>query len=93
GDGRDRGHAATRARIVADTPALKERELLKMATLTTTATEALAARGVAEPAATLAAHTAIAVFQTAFARWVSGEHEQSFVECCDQAAAALRGLM
>ena len=89
---RSREQAAQRARIVEATPALRERELLKMATMTTAAQAALADRGVGEPTAGLAAYSAAAVFQTAFTRWVSGETDLSLPECVDEAAASLRDL-
>ncbi len=89
---RSREQAAQRARIVEATPALRERELLKMASMTTAAQTALAERGVGEPAAGLAAYSAAAVFQTAFSRWVSGVTDLTLPECVDEAAAALRDL-
>ncbi|MFJ9387261.1 helix-turn-helix domain-containing protein [Nocardioides sp. NPDC101246] len=91
-EARSREQAAQRARIVEATPALQERELLKMAAMTTAAQVALAERGVGEPTAALAAHTAVAVFQAAFSRWVSGVTDLTLPECVDEAAAALRDL-
>ncbi|MFE4001044.1 helix-turn-helix domain-containing protein [Nocardioides sp. YIM B13467] len=91
-EARTREQAAQRARIVEATPALQERELLKMAAMTTAAQTALAERGVGEPTASLAAYSAAAVFQTAFTRWVSGETDLSLPECVDEAAASLRDL-
>lgn len=89
---RTREQAAQRVRIIETTPALQERELLKMAATTAAAQRALAERGVDEPVASLAAHSAVAVFQTAFSRWVSGATELGLPECVDEAAAALRSL-
>ncbi|MEI7054960.1 helix-turn-helix domain-containing protein [Nocardioides sp. CCNWLW239] len=89
---RTREQAAERARIVEATPALRERELLKMATMTAAAQAALMERGVAELSAGLAAHSGAAVFQTAFSRWVSGETDLDLPESVDEAAAALRDL-
>jgi AcrR family transcriptional regulator len=87
-----RDHAVRRSRIVAANPGLQERELLKLASMTETTARALHERGVAEPAATLAAHSAVSIFQVAFARWVSDEEPPGFAECVAQAAAALRAL-
>ena len=53
---------------------LRERELIKLATLAAASAEALRRRGVAEPAASLAAEAGIAVFKIAFERWI-GEAE------------------
>jgi len=65
--------AVRRSRIIADNPTLQERELLKMASMTDATAEALRARGAREPAATLAAHSAVTVFQVAFIHWVSAK--------------------
>lgn len=92
GSMRTREQAMQRVRIIDATPALRERELLKMAAMTAAAQAALAARGVPEPTAGLAAHSAVAVFQTAFVRWVSGATDLGFPECVDEAAATLRAL-
>ena len=89
---RSREQAAERARIIDSTPALRERELLKAASMTTAAQTALADRGVGEPIAGLAAHSAVAVFQAAFSRWVSGATDLSLAECVDETAATLRDL-
>ena len=59
-----------RQAIIDTHPDLQERELIKMARLGTAVAAALRDRGVAEPAATLAADTGIAVLQIAFGRWL-----------------------
>ncbi|WP_199442103.1 TetR family transcriptional regulator [Umezawaea beigongshangensis] len=87
-----RDHAVRRSRIVAANPGLQERELLKLAALADTTTGALRARGVAEPADALAAHSAVTVFRVAFARWIEGEEPRDFAACVADAAAALRAL-
>lgn len=87
-----RDHAVRRARIVAANPGLRERELLKLAALAESAAEALRERGVAEPAASLAAHSAVTVFQVAFTRWVTAERPPAFATCIAEDAAALRAL-
>ena len=89
---RTREQAAQRSRIVEATPALQERELLKMAAMTAAAQAALAERGVGEPTAAMAAYSGVGVFQTAFSRWVSGATDLGLPECIDEAAAALRAL-
>ena len=68
-----------RQSVIAANPALQERELLKLAALATAMAGALRLRGVQEPAATLAAESARAVFGVAFAQWI-GEGERSFAE-------------
>ncbi len=86
-----REHAVRRSAIVAAHPSLQERELLKLAALTETSAQALHERGVADPAATLAAHSAVSVFHVAFARWIA-EQDTTFATCVADAAAALRSL-
>ncbi|MGW0228087.1 helix-turn-helix domain-containing protein [Actinopolymorpha singaporensis] len=85
-------HAVRRARIIAVNPSLHERELLKLAALTEATAGALRGRGVTEPTASLAAHSAVTVFHVAFARWVSTDEPPGFAECVADAAAALREL-
>ncbi|WP_051466339.1 MULTISPECIES: TetR/AcrR family transcriptional regulator [Pseudofrankia] len=91
-----RDHAVRRSRIIAANPGLQERELLKLAAMAETAAEALRARGVAEPTASLAAHSAVTVFQVGFAHWVSdevsAERPPGIAACIAEAAAALRAL-
>lgn len=59
--------------VIDANPELQERELIKLATLAGALAEALRARDVPEPAASLAAEAGIAVFKVAFARWVHTE--------------------
>ena len=87
-----RDHAVRRSRIIATDPSLQERELLKLAAMVDATTEALRKRGVTEPAASLAAHSAVTVFHVAFARWVSAEEPPGLADCIAEAAAALRAL-
>jgi AcrR family transcriptional regulator len=50
---------------------LQERELIKLATLASALASTLRERGVADPAASLAAEAGIAVFKIAFGRWIT----------------------
>lgn len=70
-----REHARRRQPIIAAHPGLHERELLKMAALAESIADALRARGVGEPQATLAAQTGVTVFRVAFREWIA-EGEQ-----------------
>lgn len=56
--------------IVLGHPEVQERELIKMAGLAAAVRDALRGRGVAEPAASLAAEAGMAVFKVGFDRWV-----------------------
>jgi AcrR family transcriptional regulator len=55
---------------------LRERELIKLASVAAAIADALRARGASEPTATLAAEAGIAVFRVAFEAWVSDENTQ-----------------
>lgn len=66
-----RAHAAQRHALITAHPELMERELIKMATLATSLADAVRARGVADPAAGLAAEAGIVVFRVGFARWAT----------------------
>jgi AcrR family transcriptional regulator len=74
--GQRRDFARQRQAVIGAHAGLRERELIKLAALAVTSAEALRARGVTEPEASLAAETGIAVFKVAFACWSeAGERE------------------
>lgn len=81
-----------RARLIDATPALEERERLKLAELASTVHRELLARGATEPAATLAADSAITVFRAAITQWISEGESRSFVELASEMLASLRAL-
>ncbi len=62
--------AQQRQAIIAASAELRERELIKLASLAAALTEALRRRGVNDPAASLTAEAGIAVFKVAFERYV-----------------------
>jgi AcrR family transcriptional regulator len=61
-----------RQAIIAAHPDLRERELIKLATVAAAVADALRRRGVGEPAASLTAEAGVAVFRIAFERWIAG---------------------
>ena len=67
-----RDSAQQRQLVIVASRELRERELIKLASLASALAGALRRRGVAEPAATLTAEAGIAIFRVAFARWLSG---------------------
>jgi AcrR family transcriptional regulator len=73
-----REFARQRQAIITANAELRERELIKLAHLGAASASALRKRGVAEPAASLAAEAGIAVFRIAFERWVNAPGEQDF---------------
>ena len=70
-----REYARQRQAVIAANAELRERELIKLASLASALADALRQRGVADPAASLAAEAGIAVFRIAFERWI-GETSQ-----------------
>jgi AcrR family transcriptional regulator len=59
-----------RQALFAANPELRERELIKLASLAAAVADALRRRGVGHPAASLTAEAGIAVFKIAFERWI-----------------------
>jgi AcrR family transcriptional regulator len=84
--------ATRRAAIIVANPELLERELIKLATLTEAVAQALRDRGVADPAATFCAHTAVTVFHVAFGRWVAPGNERPLKQLQREALAELRAV-
>jgi AcrR family transcriptional regulator len=70
-----RAYSQQRRTIIASTPELQERELIKLASLSAALADTLRRRGVTEPTASLAAEAGIAVFKIAFERWTSDAND------------------
>jgi AcrR family transcriptional regulator len=88
-------YARQRHAVIAAHAELRERELIKMASLAGALADGLRRRGVAEPDASLAAEAGIAVFRVAFGRWVTepGDRQLSQVmrESLDHLTAVTSG--
>jgi AcrR family transcriptional regulator len=78
--------------VIMANPALRERELLKLATLAAAIADALRARGVAERAAVLAAETGVTVFTVAFTEWIAEDEQRSLAEIERAVLEELRAL-
>ena len=63
--------AQRRQQVITANAELRERELIKMTLLVTTMADALRARGVTDPAASLTAEAGVAAFRVAFEHWVA----------------------
>jgi len=70
--------ALQRQAVIEANPELRERELIKLASLAAATADALRQRGVAESAATLTAEVGIVVFKSAFERWISETNQRDF---------------
>jgi AcrR family transcriptional regulator len=69
-----------RQAIIAANAELRERELIKLASLSAAIADTLRGRGLVDPAASLTAEVAIAVFRVAFERWHHETDDQEFPE-------------
>jgi AcrR family transcriptional regulator len=86
--------ARLRAKIIAANADLLERELIKFASLSTALADTLRGRGVTEPAASLTAEVALAVFRAAFERWINqpgSDFPQLVRESLDELTALTAG--
>jgi AcrR family transcriptional regulator len=88
-------HAFARQRqaVIDSNTELRERELLKLAALTAALAVALRDRGASEPSASLAAESGIAVFKTAFVRWVTEGNATAFGAIIAETLAELRAAV
>lgn len=87
-------HEATRRRqtVIAASADLRERELVKLASVSAALAASLRARGVAEPAATITAETAVAVFRNAVERWISTADGPELQEHIRESLHALQAM-
>ncbi|HEX6521246.1 MAG TPA: helix-turn-helix domain-containing protein [Streptosporangiaceae bacterium] len=79
--------------IVSANAELRERELIKLAAFAMAVAGALHDRGVPEPAASLAAETAVAVFKVAFARWIGEPGQPDLPGIFRELMGELRGVL
>lgn len=87
-----RAHARKRQALVSQHAELRERELIKMATLASAVAESLHQRGVPAPTSRLIAEAGIALFKSAFERWVADSKKHDFTHHLRGAHAELRQL-
>jgi len=88
----DLPHSRTRQQIIDSDPSLQERELIKRDHLATAVAEALRARGVTEPAASLAAQTGVGVFHVAFTTWLSAANTRDYAAIAAELLVDLRAV-
>ena len=87
-----RDYSRRRQAVITATPELRERELIKLASLTTAFTAALRSRGVSPDVAALAAETGVAVFRVAFERWMTEPEGVSLADVIRSTLTTLSGL-
>jgi AcrR family transcriptional regulator len=71
-----REFARRRHAVITANAELRERELIKLASMAAALAGTLRGRGVAEPTASLAAEAGVAVFKVAFERWIAPGEER-----------------
>ncbi|HEY6478594.1 MAG TPA: TetR family transcriptional regulator [Streptosporangiaceae bacterium] len=81
-----------RQAVIAANADLQERELIKLASLAAALADGLRRRGVADPAASLAAEAGIAVFKIAFARWVTGPSQRELTQVIRESLDELKAV-
>ena len=84
--------ARQRQAIIAANPELQERELIKLASLTTALAGALHRRGVEDPAASLAAQAGMAVFHVTFQRWIEATGQPDFTQLARDSLDELKAV-
>jgi len=87
-----RPHSRVRQSVIDQNPALQERERHKLGGLASIIADALRARGIAEPTATLAAESGATVFGIAFAQWIRDGEDRSLAEISSEVLLDLRNL-
>jgi AcrR family transcriptional regulator len=89
----ERPDFSRRRQVIIDAnPELRERELRKMANLSAALTEALRARGVSDAAASLTAEVGVALFRTAFGRWIDETNKRGFAQVVRESLDELKSL-
>jgi AcrR family transcriptional regulator len=87
-----RDFSRQRQAIIAANPELQERELTKLASLAAALATVLRRRGTGDPAASLTAEIAVAVFKTAFERWIDETNDQDFPHLVRESLDQLKAL-
>jgi AcrR family transcriptional regulator len=87
-----RPYSRIRQTVIDANPALRERELHKLAGVATTIAGALRARGVDDLAATLAAESGATVFGIAFTQWIREDEQRSLADIATAVLDQLRTL-
>ncbi|MFD6288623.1 TetR family transcriptional regulator [Streptomyces sp. NPDC060205] len=90
--GSDRELARKRQAVIMANADLRERELIKLTSLSAALAARLRDRGIGEVEASLAAETSIAVFRVGFSRWVTATGDQDLRDVMRETLERLRAL-
>jgi AcrR family transcriptional regulator len=84
--------ARQRQIVIAANAELRERELIKLASLASALADALRRRGIKDPTATLTGEAAIAVFKVAFERWVNETNRRELSQLIRESLDELKAV-
>ncbi|OON80082.1 TetR family transcriptional regulator [Streptomyces tsukubensis] len=84
--------ARQRQAVIMANAELRERELIKLASLSTALAATLRRRGVPEPTANLTAEAGIAVFKVGFERWIAASGDRALVEFLRESLDELKAV-
>ncbi|GAA3137793.1 TetR/AcrR family transcriptional regulator [Streptomyces echinatus] len=87
-----RPFARARHAVITANAELRERELIKLASLSAALADTLRLRGVAEPAASLAAEAGVSVFKVGFERWIAAAEDRDLAQLVREALTELRAV-
>ncbi len=90
--GQHREYSRQRQSVISANAELRERELIKLASLAAALADGLRRRGVADANASLAAEAGIAVLRVAFERWVSEPEDRELLQVMRESLDQLRIL-
>jgi AcrR family transcriptional regulator len=90
--GQRRDYSRIRQAVIDKNPELRERELIKLASLAAALADTLRLRGVPDPAASLTAEAGIAVFKVAFDSWLSTSNERDLTQLIHDSLDQLRSI-
>ena len=89
----DRATAQQRRTIIAANPDLRERDLMKYASMATALAEALRARGLHDSVAAVTAEVGIAIFRVASGRWMDDPNDRGLPELIRETLDELRDVI
>ncbi|MFD3912936.1 TetR/AcrR family transcriptional regulator [Streptomyces sp. NPDC088147] len=88
-----REYARRRQNVITANPELKERELIKLASISAALADTLRRRGVAESAASLTAEAGVAVFKVGFERWIVAAEERDMAQLMRESLDELKAVI
>ncbi|MBJ6999025.1 MULTISPECIES: TetR family transcriptional regulator [Streptomyces] len=87
-----RDFARKRQAVISATAELRERELIKLASLAAALTDTLRGRGVPPSVASLTAETGVAVFKVAFERWIVADETRPLARLARESLDELKAV-